>query len=377
MNRALQCLTAGAAVFLAACNSTTGNGNCEPNCPPTGQRIYALNSVGGSISQLVIDQNGLSQIAADISLGANHDGVSLDMFGPIYVTSTSEAGGSTVLFGNADLGDQLVNTFPGANPSLVDPSKPTMAVDLAGNVTAPVAGRGTNHIYIATPAQTVASLLAVNIGEYVERVLPASALLVAIDANLDDVTGTFEPLGPPAVHIIDLASGNLAATVPLTGAVGMTEALFFQDILMVLAGGGFGPAPGFAPEGNGNLALVRIVSQDIIKMLPIDGNGISMKGGLNGNMYIVRTNDFVSSDILEFSPASEQWLRGPDNPIVARDGSGQPLNCWAANALADDRLLCLTFVTAPGGGKLYLLDSTGSYLDDVGVGSGSTDFVVR
>jgi hypothetical protein len=372
-------LILGLGVVTGACNVSTGtNGNGNGNGPPITAEIVVLNSLSKTISRLVVRGDGLETAASPIVLPANFDGNAIDVLDDVWVTTISAAGGSQVLFGSFATGEQRITTFPGAEGALADPSKPSLVIDLGGTVGVLVGTRGNNSIYIAFPGSPAAQLLAADVGEFTERVIPVATTLLSIDANLDDVGGTFQPLGDPRIGLYLFTDGSFFDEIPLTGAVNANEALVLGDDVLVLAGGGFGPAPDFAPLGNGQLVLANASARAVITSLSIGGNGISLEPGLDGFVYVTRTTagDFEGTDVLSFNFPLRTFERGPSNPIRPRDASGADLNCWTATALVDGRLLCVTF-SAGANGRLALLSEDGSFLDDIPVGQGATDIVVR
>jgi hypothetical protein len=363
---------------LGACNESTGpNGNGNGNGPPIAAEVFVLNSLSKTISQFVIRGDALESAGAAITLPANFDGVAFDMFEDLWTTTVSAAGGSQIIFGSLSTGQQATSTFPGAAGALADPSKPTIVVDLTGNIGAIVGARADNSAYIAFPGAT-AQLLAPDVGEFVERVLPVVQALVAVDANLDDVGGTYQPLGDPRAQFNNLLTGEFIDEVPFVGATNANEAVFFQDDVLVLAGGGFGPAPAFAPNNDGQIILMNVIARQVVEALDLEGNGISLEVGRNSLNYITRTtgNDFGSTDLLVYNLTTQSWVQGPNNPLQPRDASGADLNCWAASALLDSRIVCVTFSFGTNG-RLVLLDANGAFLDEAVIGQGATDLIVR
>lgn len=147
---------------------------------------------------------------------------------------------------------------------------------------------------------------------------------------------------------------------------------------MVLAGGTFVSDPEFAPAGDGNLVVVSATARAVRRTLALGGNGLSIEGGKNGLGHIVRTQgSFDQTDILTFNFFTENFERGPGNPIQPKDADGSDIgNCRAASALIDGRLLCVTFEAATQG-RLVLMDADGNFLDDAPVGAGATDIYIR
>lgn len=383
MHRALRgamVVTVGVGVVTGACNPSTGpNGNGNGNGPPVTDEVFVLNSLSKTISRLAVRGDALESAGTPIILPANFDGVALDILSDIWVTTISAAGGSQILFGSFATGEQAVTTFPDATGALgADPSRPSLVIDLGGTVGTLVGTRGNNSIYIAFPGSPSAQRLAADVGEFTERVIPVGGVLLSIDANLDDVGGTFQPLGDPRIGLYEFTDGSFFDEIILTGAVNASDALVLGDDVLVLAGGGFGPAPDFAPNNDGQLVIANASARAVITSLALQGNGIAVEPGLNGLLYVTRTtgNDFASTDVVSLNLPTRSFARGPGNPLRPRDASGANLNCWAATALLDGRLLCITF-SAGANGRLALLSADGAFLDDIPVGQGAVDLAVR
>lgn len=373
--RALEILIAGTALSLAGCNSDSsgpGNGGSQLG------EVIVLNSLGRTIQRFDVNGQTLVEVGQPITLPANFDGASMDIFADLWVTTISAAGGSQVVFGSFITGEQAVTEFPGAEGALADPSRPSLVQYITGDIAAVVAGRGTDAVYLAFPGQTTAITLAGDAGEFIERVVLAGQILVTIDANLDDDGLTYEPLGDPRVGMYQFDDGTFFDEVTLAGASNATDALIFEDDVLVLAGGSFGPAPDFAPQGDGQAIVVDATAREVTRTLDLEGNGIALEGGRNGLGYITRTTgaDFSATDLLTYNFSTRTFDRGPSNPIRPREADGSALGCWAASALRDSRVLCITFDVAQDG-RLVLMDPDGAYLDEVPVGRGATDIAVR
>lgn len=377
--RTVSTLIAGAALALAGCGTDTsgpdGNGGNGGN--QLGD-VIVLNSLGRTIQRFDVEGETLTEVGQPITLPANFDGVALDAFQDLWVTTISAANGSQIVFGSFTTGDQAVTGFPGEQGALADPSRPSLVLDLSGNIAALVGGRGTDAIYIAFPGQGTAVTLAQNAGEFIERVIPAAQIVVGIDANLDDDGGTFQQLDDPRLGMFQLLDGSFFDEVVLPGASNASDGLILEDDLLVLAGGSFGPAPDFAPQNDGQAIVVNVVARAIARTLDLEGNGVAIEGGRDGLAYITRTTgaDFSSTDVLTYNFSTRTFERGPENPLQPLDADGSPLGCWAVTALQNGRLLCITF-DAVQDGRLVLLGSDGSYLAEAPVGRGATDIVVR
>lgn len=365
------------AVFFGCGLGDTGPDDGGGNGGSSFGSIFVLNSVGKTIGRFELQGDQLRSAAAPIVLPENFDGDALAVQGTGFATTISALGGSQVVFGDLVTGEQAIVTFPGTRGDEADPSKVTLVQDPFRGPEAWVAGRGTNTIYRVEAGAQTATAVATGVGNFAERVLPIGQTLVAIDANLDDDGGTFEPLGPPRVFIVDRLTGDVRFIIEMTDAVGASNAVFNQGELLVLAGGSFGQDEGgdFVPEGNGSLVVVNVTGLEVRQTLPLDGNGLSLAPGADANLYITRTSDLASTDVLTYSIFQDRWIRGPDDPIVPEDAAGAPIPCWVATALTDGRILCATFSVTPPG-RLYLLDAGGRELSSVESGSGSTDIAL-
>lgn len=368
-------------VALTGCGlGDTGPGNGNGNGGDSFGSIFVLNSVGQTIGRFELEGDQLSVAAPPITLPPNYDGDSFSILQTGFATTISALGGSQIVFGDLETGELDVVGFPGAQGAAADPSKVTLVDDPLRGVEAWVAGRGTNAVYRVREGDETAIAISTDVGRYIERVLPIGSGVVAIDANLDDESGAV-PLptaGPPRVFVIDRVSGALRFTIPMDDAAGASNAIFNQGELIVLAGGSFSDdgAGGFQPDANGSLVFVNIGGLDVRLTIPLEGNAISMSPGADVNLYITRTSDFESIDVLAWSIFQERWVRGPDDPLEPRDADGATIDCWVATGLSDGRILCATFAV-PGPGDLYLLDPSGQELSRVASGVGSTDIAVR
>jgi hypothetical protein len=139
---------------------------------------------------------------------------------------------------------------------------------------------------------------------------------------------------------------------------------------------------GGLPEGNGNLALINALGRGVVSVLPLEGNGVAIKGGGDGLAYVTRTRGAgtFASDVLSFSLVNNMWVHGPSNPIRPKNADGSDLDtCRATSALVSGRLLCTTFdVDAPSSpGRLVLMQADGTFIDDVATGAGAIDIAIR
>lgn len=367
-------LTATLALFVVGCNSDAngpngGNGTSRSD-------VIVLNSVSRTILQFTIEGDALAPFGTAISLPANFDGNAMDVSQDLFVSTISSFGGSQVVWGSLSTGANVVTGFPSGAEA--NPGRPTLVLDIAGALGALVPARGDNAVYIAFPSQPNATLLAGEVGEFVERALPFGELLISVDANLDDEGGTFQPLGPPRLEYSLFITGAFFDEFDITGAVNATDIAFFGDDIGLLAGGSFA-GPDFDPAGDGNLVLINADARAVDTTFPLNGNGLAIEGGRDGLAYVTRTRGAgtFESDVLSFSFSTGDWARGPDSPIRPKDADGSEItNCWATTALVDGRLLCIIFDgVAPG--RIVLMGPNGDFLDDAPVGVGAVDLHVR
>ncbi len=361
---------------VAGCNSDSqgpGNGGVTP----VDARIVVLNSLSKTVQQFNLDGNTLIPFGATIQLPANFDGVAMDVVGNALVTTISALNGSQVVWADLTAGEVIAtSSFPGAGGALADPGRPTMIVDAGGSIAALIPARGQNSVHIAFPGLATTSLIAADVGEFVERVLPFGVFLVSMDANLDD-GGDFSPLGPPRMQLNRFNDGSFVDAIDIPGSVGFTDAAILQDNLVALAGGGF--TPEFLPAGDGSVVVINVTDRGVRDNEPIEGNGLSMEPGKDGLAYITRTRGAgtFDTDVLTFSFFTEAFDRGPSNPIRPLDEDGSEIrNCRVVTALIDRRMLCATFEAALQG-RLILLDQAGAFLDETPIGAGATDIFVR
>lgn len=355
---------------LAACSDVTA-----PDREFRGT-VVLLNSVGQDLRQFDVNDL-LSEAGSPIPLPENFDGASLDVANPLFTTSISSFGGSQLLVGDLDTGDVEVVVFPGPDSTAVNPSAPTFGTDQVGRLEIFVAGRGDNGVYrVRLDELDVATRIAEDVGGWVERVIPVTDnLLAAIDANLDP--DTFQPAGPSRVFFLNRNDGELVTEIELDGAWNATDALVAEQTLVVLAGGTLQFEDGqFVPQANGRIVLVDIPSQEATASFALEGNGLTIRPGLDGRAYVTRTSDFEEMDVLSFDPFGRAWIRGPEEPIrpVAADGNRVP--CWTAMAEADGRLLCVTFRTEQAG-RIHLIGPDERSIVDLPSGFGTSFMAFR
>ncbi|MDH3733151.1 MAG: hypothetical protein OEU54_06430 [Gemmatimonadota bacterium] len=367
-------LTAAIVLVVSACNSTPSNGG-TPGA--TQGQILVLNSISKTIVQFNVDDNTLVPFGSTFTLPANYDGVAMDILGDLMVTTVSSFNGSQVIWGDLGTGQIITTGFGGASGGLANPGKPTLVVDTQGTIGALVGAREENRVYISFPSEQNAILIADDAGEFIERVLPFGQLIFTADANLDDVGGTYAPLGDTRMKLFRFNDGSQFDDFELTGAKNVTDAVFSQEQIIVLAGGSF--TPQFLPTGDGAVVVVNAPDRGVRAIRALDGNGLAFEPGRNGLGYVVRTNagTFDSTDIVTFNFFTETFDRGPANPIQPKDADGSDIeNCRVASALVDSRLLCATFEDGSQG-RLVLMDASGNFLDDAPIGAGASDIFVR
>ncbi|MEE8561258.1 MAG: hypothetical protein V3S91_04765 [Gemmatimonadota bacterium] len=348
------------------------SGDSGPTGPGGGEVVvvWALNSIGQTIRTFEIGE-GISPLGLAVELGGLFDGVSMDVAFPLAVTSESSFGGDRAIVADLESGGKTPVAFLEPQGDPVNPSKPFV---LPGMSEAIVGGRGTNSIYRFSldPPGTPAVVLARDAGEFVEKVVVANGRVFAIDSNIDDVGGTFEPLGNSRVAVFDL-EGAAVDSFPLPGFQA-TDAVLSGGKLVVLNAGTLTPT--FEPEGNGTLAVVDPVTLQVSGPFPLGGNGVSLEEGADGQVYVTVTNDFAGPiRTLSFDVDANGFVRGPDDPIRTRDDAGADISCWVATSLADGRLLCATFRTEQAG-TIYLLNADGSFISSTAGGFGTSDLEI-
>ncbi|MEE9577477.1 MAG: hypothetical protein V3W35_08705 [Gemmatimonadota bacterium] len=333
--------------------------------------VWALNSIGQTIRTFEIGE-GISPLGLDVVLEGLFDGVAMDVAFPLAVTSESSFGGDRAIVADLESGGTTAVPFLEPSGDLVNPSKPFV---LQGTSEAIVGGRGTNSIYRFSidPPGTPATVLARDAGEFVEKVVVTNGRVFAIDSNIDDAGGTFEPLGNSRVAVFDLEGGPVA-DFPLPGFQA-TDAVLSGGKLVVLNAGTLTPT--FEPEGDGTLAVVDVVPPfQVSGPFPLGGNGVSLEDGADGRVYVTVTNDFAGPiRTLSFNVGTNGFVRGPDDPIRTRDDAGADISCWVATSLADGRLLCATFRTDQAG-TLYVLNADGSFVSSTPGGFGTSDLEI-
>ena len=357
---------------LAAAGCDDGPGSPTPIGPGAddSRELLVLNSTGRTIARFSLN-GSLDEDGAPIDLGPLLDVATIDATETHAVTTISSFGGSRILFAELATGAISAVEFPSPEELAANPSRATF--DDAGS--AWFAGRGSDAVYAAVPGQTTATRITEAVGTFVEAVLPVGSELAAIDAFIDDDGGTFAPLGPSRVFVID-AIGALVDVIDLPGeARNALGGVVVDGRLVVLLGGTFDENT-LAPVGDGGLVVVDVADRSTGPFVPLDANGVSIETGEDGIVYVTSTEDFVATSLVSFDPAAGSFVAGPSAPVDVRDAAGDDVSCWTATALADGRLLCATFsVVEPG--RLLLLEDDGSAIDEVPSGFGSTDLLLR
>lgn len=359
------------AAAIAACD---GEGNPTPIGPGPGEfdEVYVLNSTGQTIASFDVDDAALSVLDAPIDQGPSFDGAKMDVNDSHAVTTVSSFGGSAVLFSDLETGDVSSVAFPGSQPLLANPGRPTFD----GTGVAWFGARGRDAIYSAMPGDAEATLLVEDVGTFVEAVVPVGAGgLAAIDAYIDDAGGTFTPFGPSRVFLLT-ESGAVLDTLDLpTGALNALDGVLVSGRLIVLLGGTLDPLS-FQPRRDGGLVSIDLETRTVGPLVPLNANGVSIEAGADGLVYVTTTTNFVTLRALSFDPGSGDFVAGPDAPLDLRATNGGSLSCWVVTALEDGRMLCASFATVERG-RLHLLDEDGAGLDWINSGFGSSDVVLR
>ncbi|MXW55474.1 MAG: hypothetical protein F4Z33_04110 [Gemmatimonadales bacterium] len=367
----------GALAVLAGCGGSNGMGPDGPGVArPDRSEFAVLNSISGTLQQFNRIDGEIVPFGGDIQLGTDFRGQTADFIHDLWVTAWDSPEGSKVLFGSFSTDERTTAVFP--NNAVVDPGKPTVIFDVGGAVGALIPARALDAVYVAFPGTPMAQIAVEAVGTFVERVIPAGQLLVSVDGNLDDEDGGRKPLGPPRVVLHEFGSGNYLDELRLPeGMIGVTDAIVLEGNMLLLAGGGVDPATATSPVG-GNLVEIDMLARSIQDVNTLGGNGVSMEGGRDGLVYVVRTKGVgaTETDVLTFSFAVRAWVNGPENPIQPRDRDGSNLSCRIAAGFLDGQILCATYVTA-GPGRLVLLSDEGEFIDETPIGAGTTDILLR
>ncbi len=352
--------------ILAACADDAPSGPGEP----ADEGVFVLNSTGQTLAAFSVGET-LRSAGTQIDLGAGFDGDAFDHSAAFAVTTVSSFGGSRVLFVDLGSGDILTSLFPDPEADLANPSAPSFD----GGGTVWVGGRDSDAIYRVDPGDPVVQRIADGVGTFIERVVPIGQLLYAVDANIDDDGGTYQPLGPGRIVVLS-RTGLPQEVIDLPGgALNPTDALEVDGKLIVLAAGTFDPGT-FQPLNDGVLAIVDIDDRMVDATVALVANGVSLELGADGFVYVTATSDFSEIHVLRFDPTASSFDRGPDDQIDVTGAAGERVECWSATAVRDGRILCSTFSFAEAG-RLVLTDANGAFIDEVPSGFGSTDLGLR
>ncbi len=357
----------GLAVTLGAipgCASSDG-----PTGPvgPSITGVLVLNSVGQTMRAYEVGE-AIEPSGLPIDLGPLFDGNGMDLVDFIAVTTESDFGGDRVLVVDVLAASARAIGFAEED---VNPSKPTIVPTRSS---AFVGGRATNSLYEVELGLTASppAVFARDVGEFIEKVVVSGNRLFAIDSNIDDAGGTFEPLGPSRVVVYDLSGERLAA-LEMPSGFQATDAVVSGGLIVVLNAGTL--TPSFAPEGNGNLAIIDPATLEVSGPFPLQGNGVSLEDGADGRVYVTVTSDFIELRTLRFDASGARFINGPQDPVATRDASGADIPCWVTSALTDGRLVCATFRFEEAG-RLFLLADDGGFLGSVEGGFGTTDLEI-
>jgi outer membrane protein assembly factor BamB len=354
---------------LLAVVGACSDSSTEPAAPMS-SGVFVLNSTGQTLASFSVLE-GLEVGAPPTDLGAGFDGDAFDLTTSFAVTTVSAFGGSRLLFVDLASGDVLTTSFPAPQSDLTNPS----AASFDPQGTAWVGGRSSDAIYRAIPGDLTAVRVASGVGTFIERVVPHGDRLYVIDANIDDDAGSYEPLGPGRVVVLSRVGAEEQVIDLPPAALNPTEAVVTEGALLVLASGTFDPTT-FLPASDGSLVAVDLATGQAGSPVPLAANGVSMKLGSDGFVYVTTTSDYQTLDLLRFDPVSGTFARGPADPIPVRGEDGGRVDCWSATALSDGRIVCVTFSFAEAG-RLVLTDDAGGFLDEAPSGFGSTDVASR
>ncbi len=363
---------AGVAVLVLV-GAVAGCGSEATGPGETGGSVLVLNSTGQTLAGFMVEGESLREDGREIDLGASFDGDAVDASGTTAVSTLSSFNGSQLLLVDLEGGQVETIVFPGGpglDSTLVNPSRATFAADRS----VWVGGRGSDAVYRAESGVGVATRVAADVGTFLERVIPVGERLYVIDANIDDDGFTFQPLGPSRVVVLDTAGRQQSVVTLPAGVVGASDAVLTGGNLVVLAGGSFDA--NFSANGDGALVVIALSNLAVSGPFPLGGNGVSIELGADGLVYATASSDFTATRTLSFDAGSGRFVRGPNDPLAVVDAAGDPVSCWSATAVADDRLLCVTF-RFDASGRLLLLRGDGSFLAEVASGFGSTDIQLR
>lgn len=346
-----------------------GSSVTEP-VPSSGEDLWVLNSTGQTLASFSVTET-LSASGVPIDLGAGFDGDAFDLLGGFAVTTVSSFGGSRIVFVDLGTGELLTSLFPAPEADLANPSTPSF--DAQG--IAWVGGRGSDAVYRVSRGEPEAQRIAIDVGTFVERVVPAGDRLYAVDANIDDDGGSYAPLGPGRIVVLSRSGGNPSVIDLPPGAFDPTDAVEAGGQLIVLAAGTFDPDT-FLPVNNGSLVSIDLGSGAVGPAVALGANGVSLELGADGMVYVTTTSDYQTLNLLRFDPGSGSFRRGPADPITVRGRDGSRVDCWSATSLADGRIVCATFSFVEAG-RVVLGDENGVFIAEVASGFGTTDLASR
>ena len=183
---------------------------------------------------------------------------------------------------------------------------------------------------------TGAVLPEVAVGTFPQALVAGSGLVFVLNGNLVN----FSPAGPGSVTVIGPA-GTVVGSVPLTGT-NPQAGVVSNSRLYVINAGHFG-------QGDGSLSVVNLATgaQEVNAAGFGEFPG-SIDVGPDENVYV----GVYGKGILVWNPATRQFVRGQDNPIVP--GGAPPVAALAFDHLG--RLHTLNPGDCLAAGKEYRLD---------------------
>jgi hypothetical protein len=348
------------ALAAAAACGEADRGILAPGTPVV--RVVVLNSVGKTYDVLDLDARGLPAARRVVNLPDNYDGTTFDVAGGIAVTAASELQGSW-LFVTDLLGAGTTHAID--FPDLDD----LAGVRFRDASTAYVAARGAGFAYRLDLRDSSVVAFTDTVAQSPYLAVPIGDRLYLVDANQDRTT--FATLGPSRVVVASLATGRALDTVPLAG-FGATAAEVAGSKLLVLEGGSF-------PNPEAALAVVDLSGPaPAVREYAVGGFGLWLEVGLDGRAYVTAVPDpsvFETKVVYVFDPATEQFVRGPGDPLPLARPDGTPASCWAATAADDGRVFCAEDRGAANG-LLYVYGAHLKGQTSIGIGLLPTDLWV-